>query len=45
MMVMAIVNTLGQFATVKEVSFMINGELVQEIGGFVDLSQPLKTAN
>ena len=45
MMVMAIVNTLGQFATVKEVSFMINGELVQEIGGFIDLSQPVKTVN
>lgn len=45
MMVMAIVNTVGQFPTVKEVSFMINGELVQEIGGFIDLSQPVKTVN
>lgn len=45
MMVMAIVNTVGQFPTVKEVSFMINGELVQEIGGSIDLSQPVKTVN
>ena len=45
MMVMAIVNTLGQFPTIKEVTFMIDGEPVQEIGGFLDLSQPVKPAN
>ncbi len=45
MMVMAIVNTIGQFPTVKEVTFRINGEPVQEIGGFMDLSQPIKPAN
>lgn len=42
MMIMAIVNTVGQFPTVKEVTFMIEGELVQKIGGFMDLSQPVK---
>jgi germination protein M len=41
MMIMAIANTVGQFPTVKEVAFMIEGERVQEIGGFMDLSQPV----
>ena len=41
MMVMAIANTVGQFPAVKEVTFMIEGEFVQEIGGFIDLSQPV----
>lgn len=45
MMVMAIVNTVGQFPTVKEVTFMIDGEPVQKIGGFLDLSQPVKPVN
>ena len=44
MMVMAIANTVGQFPAVKEVTFMIEGEFVQEIGGFIDLSQPVKPA-
>lgn len=44
MMVMAIANTVGQFPTVKEVTFRIDGEPVQEIGGFLDLSQPVKPA-
>jgi len=26
------------------VTFMIEGEFVQEIGGFIDLSQPVKPA-
>lgn len=42
LMVMALVNTVGQFPTVTEVSFMIEGQPVQEIAGFMDLSQPVQ---
>lgn len=42
LMVYAIANTLGQFSTVKEVVFMIDGTPVSQIGGYLDLSQPIK---
>jgi len=42
LMVYAIANTLGQFATVKYVDFMIEGEKVETIAGFVDLSDSIK---
>jgi spore germination protein GerM len=41
-MVYAIANTLGQFPTVNEVNFMINGERVDNIGQYVDLSLPIE---
>ncbi|MGI5921564.1 MAG: GerMN domain-containing protein [Syntrophomonadaceae bacterium] len=41
-MIYAIANTLGQFPTISSVDFMINGEKVDSIGKYVDLSQPIK---
>lgn len=41
-MIYAIANTLGQFPTVSGVDFMINGERVDSIGQFVNLSQPIE---
>ncbi len=37
----AVAATLGQFPTVKEVSFMVNGEKVDSLAGAVDLSRPV----
>jgi len=42
LMIYGIANTLNQFPSVKEVSFMINGEKVDSIGGYMDLSSPLQ---
>lgn len=42
LMVYAIANTLGQFATIKGVSFMIDGQSVETIAGFVDVSSSIK---
>lgn len=42
MMVYAIANTVGQFPTVKEVTFMINGEKTTQLGGYLDLSNPIE---
>jgi spore germination protein GerM len=42
LMVYAITNTLGQFATIKNVSFMIDGQQVDTIAGFVDVSSSIK---
>lgn len=42
LMVYAIANTLGQFATIDNVSFMIDGEHVETIAGFVDVSGSVK---
>ena len=42
MMVYAIANTVGQFPAVKEVSFMVDGEKVKQLGGFLDLSVPIE---
>jgi spore germination protein GerM len=42
LMIDAIAKTLGQFPTVQEISFMINGENVDSIGGYVDLSAPIR---
>jgi spore germination protein GerM len=41
-MVQAVTNTLGQFPTIKEVSFLINGEKVNSLEGMVDLSKPVQ---
>lgn len=45
LMVMAVANTVGQFPTVTGVSFMIDGEPVDQIGGFMDLSKPVEPEN
>lgn len=42
MMVYAIANTVGQFPAVKEVTFMVDGEKVKQLGGFLDLSVPIE---
>ncbi|MGS0763923.1 GerMN domain-containing protein [Syntrophomonas curvata] len=42
LMVYAVANTLGQFATVKNISFMIDGQNVETIAGFVDVSSSVK---
>jgi spore germination protein GerM len=42
LMVQAIANTLGQFHSIQEVSFMINGEKVNNLGGMVDLAKPVQ---
>lgn len=44
-MVYAIAKTLGQFPTIKGVSFMINGSKVDTIGGYLDLSKPIVPYN
>ncbi|HHV16120.1 MAG TPA: GerMN domain-containing protein [Gelria sp.] len=42
LMVYAIANTLGQFPTVKDVTFMIDGQRVDTIAGYLDLSNSIK---
>ncbi|HNX27896.1 MAG TPA: GerMN domain-containing protein [Syntrophomonadaceae bacterium] len=42
MMVYAIANTVGQFPSVKEVTFMVDGEKVEQLGGYLDLSIPIE---
>lgn len=42
LMVYATVNTLGQFATVSSVEFMVNGQRVNRIAGYMDLSKPVE---
>jgi germination protein M len=41
LMIQAVADTLGQFSSVKEVSFLINGEKVKTLGGIVDIAQPV----
>ena len=41
LMVQAIANTLAQFPSVAEVSFLINGEKANTLGGLVDVAQPV----
>ena len=42
LMVYAIANTAGQFPAVVDVTFMIDGEKVNQLGGYLDLSIPVK---
>jgi spore germination protein GerM len=42
LMVQAIANTMGQFSSIKEVSFLINGEKSNSLGGMVDLTKPIQ---
>jgi len=40
-MVESITRTLGQFPAVKEVVVLVNGQSVDSIGGYIDVSKPL----
>lgn len=42
LMVYAVANTLGQFPSIKRVSFMIDGQNVDAIGGYMDLGSPIE---
>lgn len=42
LMVYALVNTLGQFASVQDVDILINGQKVDTIAGHVDVSAPIE---
>ncbi len=42
MMVYGVTNTLGQFPSIKKVSFMIDGQKVDRIGGYMNLSSPVQ---
>jgi len=42
LMVYGVANTLGQFPSVKSVSFMIDGQKVDSIGGYMNLSAPVQ---
>jgi len=45
LMVQALTSTLSQFPSIKEVSFLINGEKVSTLGGAVDVSKPIRIDN
>lgn len=45
LLVDAIVKTLGQFPTIKRVSFMIDGQAADQLAGYLDLSQPIELEN
>lgn len=42
LMIYAIANTLGQFPTINEISFRIDGENVTTIGGYMNLNNPIE---
>ncbi len=42
LVVYSIANTLGKFPSVRRVSFMIDGQPTENIGGYMDLSKPLE---
>lgn len=42
LIVYALVNTLGQFASVKEVEFLINGNKVDKIAGYMEVLAPIE---
>lgn len=42
LMIYAVANTLSQFPTIKEVSFMIDGQKVDQIAGYMNLSSPVQ---
>lgn len=42
LMVQAVANTMGQFPSVTEVSFLIDGDKVNALGGIVDIAQPVQ---
>ncbi|MDD3852647.1 MAG: GerMN domain-containing protein [Syntrophomonadaceae bacterium] len=44
LMISAIIKTLGQFPSVEQISFMIEGQPVTAIGEYVDISKPLSTS-
>ncbi|HZJ85381.1 MAG TPA: GerMN domain-containing protein [Syntrophomonadaceae bacterium] len=42
LVVYSIVNTLAQFDSVKDVQILINGNKVEKLAGYVDISRPLE---
>lgn len=42
-MIQAIANTMGQFPSVKEVSFLIESQKVSVLGGSVNVAEPVQT--
>lgn len=42
LMIQSVANTLCQFPSIKEVSFLINSEKVKTLGGVVDIAQPVQ---
>lgn len=38
----SIVNTLGQFPTVKKVQILVEGQIIETLGGHVEINQPLE---
>ncbi len=42
LMIYAVANTMGQFPSIKEISFMIDGQNVDSIGGFMSLNEPIQ---
>ena len=43
--VSAIVQTLAQFSSVKEVQILVDGKIIETLGGKVDISKPIQTEN
>ena len=43
--VAAIVQTLAQFSSVKEVQILVDGKIIETLGGKVDISKPIQTEN
>lgn len=42
LMVQAIAKTLGQFSSIGEISFLIDGEMADTIGGLIDIAAPVQ---
>ena len=45
LMIQAVANTLGQFPSIKEVSFLINGEKANTLGGTLDIAKPVQAVH
>jgi len=45
LMIQAVASTLGQFPSIKEVSFLINGEKANTLGGIVDIAKPVQAVH
>ncbi|CFX18794.1 GerMN domain [Syntrophomonas zehnderi OL-4] len=42
LMIYAVANTLGQFPTIKSISFMVDGKNATSIGGYMNLDNPIE---
>jgi len=45
LMIQAIVNTLTEFPEIKSVQILVNGEVVESIGGHIFIAEPLSRNN